>query len=147
MPEFRDWSDCTIPDDLQKTFHDHLDVCKQCEQNPFDLCEAGAAIMRNISHQMAKRPIRIMDEVLKGETWPQTLTAEALRGVKYDPLIFSQEYLGEPFDPFKDDCTCGHSKVAHTRAHSGHVGSCIGTVEEHCYCKDYIKKSKENNTP
>jgi hypothetical protein len=28
-------------------FHDHLDICKQCREHPFDLCPVGVAAMRN----------------------------------------------------------------------------------------------------
>ena len=28
-----------------EAFHAHLDVCKQCEQHPFDLCCVGAALL------------------------------------------------------------------------------------------------------
>lgn len=27
-----------------KAFHDHLDVCRQCEQHPFDLCTVGVPL-------------------------------------------------------------------------------------------------------
>lgn len=27
-------------------FHAHLDVCKQCEQNPFDLCREGLLLLK-----------------------------------------------------------------------------------------------------
>jgi len=26
-------------------FHEHIDVCKQCEQHPFALCEVGRALL------------------------------------------------------------------------------------------------------
>ncbi len=26
-------------------FHAHLDVCKQCRENPFDLCKTGDALL------------------------------------------------------------------------------------------------------
>jgi hypothetical protein len=26
-------------------FHAHLDVCKQCEQHPFELCPVGTALL------------------------------------------------------------------------------------------------------
>lgn len=28
-------------------FHKHLDNCKQCEQNPFDLCSTGKLLLGN----------------------------------------------------------------------------------------------------
>jgi hypothetical protein len=28
-------------------FHKHLDNCKQCEQNPFDLCYTGKQLLAN----------------------------------------------------------------------------------------------------
>ena len=31
--------------EILNNFHAHLDVCKHCEQNPFDLCSTGAAIL------------------------------------------------------------------------------------------------------
>lgn len=27
-------------------FHKHLDVCKRCRDNPFDLCQTGAALLK-----------------------------------------------------------------------------------------------------
>jgi hypothetical protein len=32
----REWAD---------KFHAHLDVCRQCEQHPFELCRVGAALL------------------------------------------------------------------------------------------------------
>ena len=26
-------------------FHDHLDACEQCRENPFDLCEVGKPLL------------------------------------------------------------------------------------------------------
>ncbi len=34
-----------LPPDIQK-FHDHLDVCRQCREHPFDLCPTGATLLR-----------------------------------------------------------------------------------------------------
>jgi hypothetical protein len=28
------------------TFHAHLDICKQCAENPFDLCKEGLALLK-----------------------------------------------------------------------------------------------------
>lgn len=35
-------------------FHAHLDVCTQCEKNPFDLCEIGARLLREAGEKAAK---------------------------------------------------------------------------------------------
>ena len=32
---------------MSNKFHDHLDVCKQCREHPFDLCTVGVAAMRS----------------------------------------------------------------------------------------------------
>ena len=29
-----------------KKFHDHLDICNQCERHPFDLCPEGAKLLK-----------------------------------------------------------------------------------------------------
>jgi hypothetical protein len=31
---------------MAKSFHDHLDKCRQCRENPFDLCVTGQTIMQ-----------------------------------------------------------------------------------------------------
>lgn len=74
------------------------------------------------------------------QLWPKKLTAENLRGIKYDPVIFCQEYPGEPFDPFADDCLCGHSKHGHRTMNPKVFRRCRGTAQEHCTCMKYIKK-------
>lgn len=33
--------------DNTKSFFDHLDVCKQCEGQPFNLCKVGDSLLRN----------------------------------------------------------------------------------------------------
>jgi hypothetical protein len=35
------------------TFHRHLDVCAQCERNPFDLCTIGAQLIELAAKQAA----------------------------------------------------------------------------------------------
>lgn len=35
-----------MEDDITKPFHDHLDKCKQCRENPFALCEVGALLIQ-----------------------------------------------------------------------------------------------------
>jgi hypothetical protein len=80
MPEFVSWGDCTIPEKLQKTFHDHLDLCKQCRENPFGLCDDGQNIMSVISFEMSRMPI-IMSKT----------DAENIRGVRADPIFKSEE--------------------------------------------------------
>lgn len=39
-------------------FHEHLDVCKQCENHPFDLCPIGANLLKSAA--------TIKSEVLNG---------------------------------------------------------------------------------
>lgn len=33
------------PKDPVEKFHDHLDECKQCRENPFHLCPAGEQLL------------------------------------------------------------------------------------------------------
>lgn len=33
--------------EMTNIFHDHLDVCKQCREHPFNLCVVGLAAMRS----------------------------------------------------------------------------------------------------
>lgn len=32
--------------DQSRAFHDHLDACQRCRDNPFELCAHGARLMR-----------------------------------------------------------------------------------------------------
>lgn len=34
-------------------FHEHLDACRQCEENPFDLCAAGQALLEKAGRAIA----------------------------------------------------------------------------------------------
>jgi len=36
----------TVIDRIKK-FHKHLDVCKQCNNHPFDLCAEGAKLLKD----------------------------------------------------------------------------------------------------
>lgn len=55
---------------MSNVFHDHLDVCKQCREHPFNLCLAGAAAMQSeiaihSTHVDEKGVLREMDAVSK----------------------------------------------------------------------------------
>lgn len=44
-------------------FHAHLDVCEQCEQHPFDLCERGLQLFAAIPGTRSGRvPARLYDK-------------------------------------------------------------------------------------
>lgn len=30
---------------MENKFHEHLDICEQCEQHPFNLCPIGAELL------------------------------------------------------------------------------------------------------
>jgi hypothetical protein len=137
MPEFRQWGDCTIPDELRKRFYDHLDECKQCRENPFDLCLMGKRIMSDISLKMAQMPILVKtgdDERM----WPEKLDP---RGVEFDP-IFVQEHQRAP----EEFCQiCGHYKQCHEHGteEKPALKWCRGTSHAPCDCELYL--SKENS--
>ena len=38
----------SIFDKVEKEYHAHLDKCKQCNNEPFNLCLVGAAIMNRL---------------------------------------------------------------------------------------------------
>lgn len=33
-------------------FHEHLDVCEQCRENPFDLCKSGLMILNKTVNEI-----------------------------------------------------------------------------------------------
>lgn len=41
----------TIQDKIDE-FHNHLDKCQQCENNPFNLCQVGAKLMEAIKSEV-----------------------------------------------------------------------------------------------
>lgn len=38
------------PKNARDNFHKHLDVCRQCEKNPFNLCEIGRKLLEQTSN-------------------------------------------------------------------------------------------------
>ena len=34
---------------LENEFHDHLDECRQCRDNPWNLCQAGADKLKRVA--------------------------------------------------------------------------------------------------
>ena len=122
-----------MPTDLHpehQKFHDHLDECERCRERPFDLCTKGTVLFHAATHA-------VMGTMPKMTT---PFEADFKAGVDW-----AQQYQGKPWDPFADDCVCGHSKADHTRAHSGHVGRCHGTKEENCACMNYRKKTVQGD--
>jgi len=47
--------------DMADRFHKHLDRCKQCRENPFDLCSEGVIIL---SAFLAQNNIAFMNQSL-----------------------------------------------------------------------------------
>lgn len=39
-------------------FHAHLDTCKQCRNNPFDLCPTGSRVLQEVAQAMHARAIK-----------------------------------------------------------------------------------------
>lgn len=50
-------------------FHEHLDVCKQCEEHPFDLCPTGQKIMADLAKSLEGK--HDDDEVQQGAGLPR----------------------------------------------------------------------------
>lgn len=56
MPEHEDLSqprvgkvvDSRTSDSTVNDFHDHLDVCKQCREQPYNLCLNGKALLTRV---------------------------------------------------------------------------------------------------
>ncbi len=45
---------------MSNKFYDHLDICKQCREHPFDLCEEGQVLLEdnvNITRQVLGLPL------------------------------------------------------------------------------------------
>ena len=36
-------------------FHAHLDVCRQCERHPFDLCSTGAKLLKEAAQSVEEK--------------------------------------------------------------------------------------------
>ena len=41
-----------MPELPQNKFHDHLDVCRQCRETVFDLCEDGEKLLREEANKI-----------------------------------------------------------------------------------------------
>jgi hypothetical protein len=54
---------------MNNSYHDHLDICRQCREHPFNLCTEGAQILKN--------------EVNK----PLTGVERRLRGIKFNKNV------------------------------------------------------------
>lgn len=39
------------PKNARDNFHSHLDVCRQCEKNPFNLCEIGRKLLEQTANR------------------------------------------------------------------------------------------------
>ena len=46
----------SIAANASRAFHSHLDGCYQCRNNPFDLCKAGASLLRTAGLAVEKTP-------------------------------------------------------------------------------------------
>jgi hypothetical protein len=45
-------------------FHQHLDVCEQCRDNPFALCVIGDRLLREAAEAISERPVpTVVDDV------------------------------------------------------------------------------------
>lgn len=47
--------------DATERFHEHLDGCKQCRENPFELCGLGVILIQQAGKQ-ATKPLDIRSE-------------------------------------------------------------------------------------
>ena len=45
-------------------FHAHLDICEQCRENPFDLCDEGAKLLISEAEKIADSALL---NILKGK--------------------------------------------------------------------------------
>lgn len=43
-----------MPDRVADPFHDHLDICRQCRENPFRLCPTGARLLKQAGEAALK---------------------------------------------------------------------------------------------
>jgi hypothetical protein len=41
-------------------FYAHLDICEQCERNPFDLCVVGAILLQRAGEEDATDSVRLL---------------------------------------------------------------------------------------
>ena len=49
-------------------FHDHLDVCEQCEQHPFSLCTVGDRLLRQVAKDVFAEIFPEIDTYFKKES-------------------------------------------------------------------------------
>ena len=42
--------DNKFSDDIIKDFHNHLDVCSQCRNNPMGLCSIGSTLLQRVNN-------------------------------------------------------------------------------------------------
>lgn len=49
-------------------FHNHLDRCQQCRDNPFNLCGVGYFILRQVAATPFKKTLEVVEELERTRT-------------------------------------------------------------------------------
>tara|TARA_R110000824_G_C14922365_1_gene647854 strand:- start:213 stop:521 length:309 start_codon:yes stop_codon:yes gene_type:complete len=87
-----------------KVFHDHLDKCRQCRENPMGLCAVGAAKLAEAAGSRISAQINIDSEggvlrtVLGGPTYVtdgESITCLTCQMTSWSPVDVAKRYCGK----------------------------------------------------
>lgn len=91
-------------------FHDHLDVCRQCREHPFDLCPVGAPLLEARAREILQEGVQnVPMEVITRETQPTFKKSElAAQG----PPVMPPDHMLPGYEEKAPACTCGEDSSA-----------------------------------